>query len=90
MKSLIIDIDDKSSENTLTDRLKEIDASNQSEIKLEVKSDSNKKTEKINLNVHLFNKIKEIQDLPDWVIVKLLLAKGKLVSGDFRNRILND
>ncbi len=87
MKSLSIDLDDKSSENSITEKLSEI---GQREISLEIKNDSNGKVEKMTLNVHLFTKIKEIQDLPDWVIVKLLLAQGKLGKSDFTDRILND
>jgi len=87
MKSLSIDLNDKASENSISERLHEIV---QSEIGLEIKNDSNGKVEKMTLNVHLFTKIKEIQDLPDWVIVKLLMAQGKLGNSDFTERILND
>ena len=87
MKSLSIDLNDKASENSISERLHEM---GQSEIGLEIKNDSNGKVEKMTLNVHLFTKIKEIQDLPDWVIVKLLMAQGKLDNSDFTERILND
>ena len=87
MKSLSIDLNDKASENSISEKLSEIV---QSEIGLEIKNDSNGTVEKMTLNVHLFTKIKEIQDLPDWVIVKLLLAQGKLGNSDFTERILND
>jgi len=87
MKSLSIDLNDKASENSISERLHEI---GQSEIDLEIKNDSNGKVEKMMLNVQFFTKIKEIQDLPDWVIVKLLLAQGKLGNSDFTERILND
>ena len=87
MKSLSIDLNDKASENSISERLHEM---GQSEIGLEIKNDSNEKVEKMTLNVHLFTKIKEIQDLPDWVIVKLLMAQGKLDNSDFTERILND
>jgi len=90
MKSLSIDLDDKASENSITDRLSEIKDGGQKEISLEIKSDSNRKVEKMILNVDLFTKIKEIQDLPDWVIVKFLLATGKLGGTDYGNRFLND
>ena len=85
--SLSIDLNDKASENSITERLSEI---NEKEINLEIRNDSNENVEKMMLNVRLFTKIKEIQDLPDWVIIKLLLAEGKLENSDFRDRILND
>lgn len=87
MKSLSIDLNDKVSENSLTEKLSEID---EKEINLDIKNDSSENVKKMTLNVHLFTKIKEIQDLPDWVIIKFLIAKGKLSNSDFRDRILND
>ena len=86
MKSLSIDLNDRASENSITERLAEID---EKEINLELRNDSNGNVEKMRLNVHLFTKIKEIQDLPDWVIIKLLLAEGKLKNSDFNKRLLN-
>ena len=87
MKSLTIDLNDKASENSITEQLSEI---GEKEINLEIKNDSNGNVGKMTLNVNLFTKIKEIQDLPDWVIIKLLLAEGKLSNSDFKDRILND
>jgi hypothetical protein len=86
MKSLSIDLNDRASENSITKRLSEID---EKEINLQIRNDSNGNVEKMRLNVHLFSKIKEIQDLPDWVIIKLLLAEGKLKNSDFNKRLLN-
>ena len=86
MKSLSIDLNDRASENSITKRLSEID---EKEINLQIRNDSNGNVEKMRLNVHLFTKIKEIQDLPDWVIIKLLLAEGKLKNSDFNKRLLN-
>ena len=87
MKSLSIDLDNKSSDNSITEKLSEI---SQIEINLEIKNDSGGNVNKMKLNVPLFTKIKEIQDLPDWVIIKLLLSNGRLASSNFRDRILND
>ncbi|KUG26075.1 hypothetical protein ASZ90_004099 [hydrocarbon metagenome] len=40
---------------------------------------------KINLNS--FIKIKEMQSLPDAVVLEFLISKGKLKNSDFINRI---
>ena len=87
MKSLSIDLNEKASENSIKERLFEID---EEVINLEIRNDSNGNVGEMTLNVHLFTKIKQIQDLPDWVIVRLMLAEGKLNNSDFRDRILND
>jgi hypothetical protein len=89
MKSILIDLADKTSDNNISRKLDEIAGDNQSEINLEIKNAPDRKTKNMMLNVNLFSKIKEIQDLPDWVIIKLLLAEGKLKSSDFKKRLLN-
>ena len=89
IQSIKIDFNDKTSENIITDKLSEIKDYGQDEINLEIRSKSNQEVKRMILNVRLFTKIKEIQDLPDGVIVKLLLSEGKLASSDFKVRILN-
>jgi hypothetical protein len=89
MKSILIDLADKTSDNNISRKLDEIAGDNQSEINFEIKNAPDRKTKNMMLNVNLFSKIKEIQDLPDWVIIKLLLAEGKLKSSDFKKRLLN-
>ena len=83
MKSVFIDLTDKTSDNNISKKLDEIAGDNESEVKLEISNAPDRKTKKMMLNVNLFSKIKEIQDLPDWVIIKLLLAEGKLKNSDF-------
>jgi hypothetical protein len=89
MKSILIDLADKTSDNNISKKLDEIAGDNESEVKLEFSNAPDRKTKNMMLNVHLFSKIKKIQDLPDWVIIKLLLAEGKLKNIDFNKRLLN-
>ena len=89
MKSILIDLADKTSDNNISKKLDEIVGDNESEVKLEISNAPDRTTKNMMLNVNLFSKIKEIQDLPDWVIIKLLLAEGKLKSSDFKKRLLN-
>ena len=53
------------------------------------KTANTKLLKKLNINVKTFKKIKEIQQLPDVVIIKFLLAESSLTKSDFLKR-LND
>jgi hypothetical protein len=44
---------------------------------------------KSQIDIELFRKIKEVQELPDWVVINMILAARKLKSSNFRDRILN-
>jgi hypothetical protein len=89
LKSISIDLNDRNSDNIILEKLSELKIEGNSFIDLNVKNSSPEKLEKLKLNVNLFRKIKEIQDLPDWVIIKLFLAEGQLNHTDFKRRILN-
>jgi hypothetical protein len=89
LKSISIDLNDRNSDNIILEKLSELKIKGKSYIDLNVKNLSPEKLEKLKLNVDLFRKIKEIQDLPDWVIIKLFLAEGQLNHTDFKRRIPN-
>lgn len=89
-QELFIDIEDKSSDNPISERINNLIGSGYKSVKLEVSSSSNKRGSNIELDLVQFKKIKEIQDLPDWVIIKLILAAGSLRVSNFKNRLLND
>lgn len=89
-QELFIDIDDKSSDNTISERISDLIISGYKSVKLEVSSSSNKRGSNIELDLVQFKRIKEIQDLPDWVIIKLILAAGSLRESSFKDRFLND
>lgn len=88
-ESLNIDLEDRSSDNFISEKIIDLKNSGHHKFNLNIKSSTEKEIQKLDVNIDLFAKIKEIQDLPDWVIIKLILAKGKLESGDFRERIVN-
>ena len=88
-KELFIDLDDKSSDNPISRSISDLINSGFSSVSLEIRFSSGKR-EIIKLDLVLFKKVKEIQDLPDWVIIKLILAAGSLREGNFKNRLLND
>ena len=86
MKSFVFDLNDKQAENLLSEKLKKIKGSGEDRIKLELKNTSDRMPQNLELDVDMFSKIKEIQDLPDWVIIKLLLVDKSLSGSDFRER----
>jgi hypothetical protein len=89
LESIHIDLNDRKSENTITEKLPDLNKSGHHLVNLEIKNLSGQKSGTLRLDIDLFSKIKEIQDLPDWVIIKLLLADGILYDKDFKKRILN-
>jgi hypothetical protein len=89
LKSISIDLNDRNSDNIILEKLSELKIERNSFIDLNVKNSSPEKREKLKLKVDLYRKIKEIQDLPDWVIIKLFLAEGQLNHTDFKRRIPN-
>ena len=89
LKTLFIDLNDRSSDNIISPSMAEIKSSGFTHINLEVKTSIEQETTKLKIDIDLFGRIKEIQDVPDWVIVKLILADGKLTDSRFKNRIFN-
>jgi hypothetical protein len=45
---------------------------------------------KLKIDVKIFNKIKEMQQLPEEVIIKFLLAESSLSNSDFLKRMNDD
>ena len=58
-----------------------------SEIKIVVYADSKKLAENLGYNSKLFEEIKNMQSLPDSVVLDLLICKGKLSGKNFENKI---
>jgi len=86
-RHLFIDLNDRSSDNPISEKVTELKISGQSKVQLEAKTSSKKETEILQLDVDLFTKIKAIQDLPDWVIIRLILVEGKLKGSKFLEQI---
>jgi len=86
-KTLFIDLNDRSSDNPISEKAKELKNSGQSKVQLEVKNSPYYEIQNLQLDVDLFTKIKSVQDLPDWVIIRLILAKGKLKESKFSEQV---
>lgn len=88
-KSLFIDLNNRSYDNSLSDQFEDLKEAGYSQFNLEVKSSIEDEIIKLKVDIDFFSRIKKVQDLPDWVIVKLILAGAKLKSTDFKMRITN-
>ena len=86
-KPLFIDLNDKSNDNSISEKIAELKNVEHSKIKLEVKGSSEKENTNLKIDTDSFIKIKSIQELPDWVIIKLFLADGKLKGSKFTEQI---
>jgi len=89
LKSLVIDLNDHSSVNLLTQTFNELKNNGYTSVKLDIKTSPEQELNKSQIDIELFRKIKEVQELPDWVVINMILAAGKLKSSNFRDRILN-
>ncbi len=86
-KSLFIDLNDRNSDNIITDQLTELKKYGYQKVNLEAKDTTGAETINLQVDIDLISRIKEIQDLPDWVIIKLILADKKLRNNRFKDRL---
>ena len=88
MKSFVFELNDKQAENLLSKKLDKIKGSGEDRVTLELINVSSRMPQNLELDVEMFSRIKETQELPDWVIVKLLLADKSLSGSDFEERFI--
>jgi len=86
-KSLFIDLNDRSSDDTISQSMTELRNSGYTQVDLEAETSTDEETIKLQVDLDLFRRIKEVQELPDWVIIKLILADRKLKGTNFKERI---
>jgi len=89
LKSLQIDLDDEKSIKLFAETLNELKNKGYDKVKIEIKTSTEQELKKSDLDLEVFKKIKETQDLPDWVVINLMLAGGKLRESKFKLRLLN-
>jgi hypothetical protein len=88
-KSLFIDLNDRSSDNSLSDQIVDLKEAGYTQFNLEIKPSIDDEIINLKVDIELFSRIKKVQNLPDWVIVKLILANGKIKDSSFKERISN-
>ena len=89
LKSLVIDLNDHSSVNLLSQTFNELKSNGYTSVTVDIKTSPEQELNESQIDIELFRKIKEIQELPDWVVINFILAAGKLKKSNFRNRISN-
>lgn len=90
IKSLHIDLNDENSVKLVDQTLHESKNKGYDRITIEIKISTEQELKRSGLDVEVFQKIKVVQDLPDWVVIKLMLAAGKLKESEFKLRSFNE
>lgn len=88
-KILFIDLNDRNSDNVISNTITELKEAGYTQVNLEVKTSIEDEIINLKVDIDLFSRVKKVQDLPDWVIVKLILANANLKNTDFKKRITN-
>ena len=78
LKTLAVDLNDEQSVNTLSKSLSDLKEAGYSKVLLEIKTSPDQELDRLHIDIESFRKIKEIQELPDWVVINFILAEGKL------------
>jgi hypothetical protein len=82
--SVQIDLNDKKSTKLLTQTLIELKNKGYFRVTLDIKTSTEQELKKSGLDIEVFNKIKEMQDIPEWVVINFMLAVGKLKGSQFK------
>ena len=89
LTSLIIDLNDESSIHLLTEKISELRKSGYSKVMINIKTSPDEEVKIADLDIELFEKIKSVQELPDFAVINLMQAAGKLKETNFRARFQN-
>jgi hypothetical protein len=90
LKSLIIDLSNESSVNLLSQTLAELRNCGYSHVRVDIKTSPEQELKNSGLDIQVFRRIKEIQDLPDLVVINLMLAAKKLKESSYKERLFNE
>ena len=90
IKSIQIDLKDDNSAEIFKQKLAELKNKGYNSVTIEIKTSTEEELKKSGLNMDVFKKIKNIQDLPDWVVINLMLAAGKLKGSKFKLGLFNE
>lgn len=87
--SLQINLDDKDSTELIAETLAELKNKGYHRVTVDIRTSTEQELKKSGLDLKVFNRIKDVQDLPDWVVINLMMAAGKLKESKFKVRSLN-
>ena len=80
-------MNDHNSVNLLSQTFNELKSNGYTSVTVDIKTSPEQELNKSQIDIELFRKIKEIQELPDWVVINFILAAGKLKNSNLRSRI---
>ena len=89
LKSLVIDLNNERSVNELSQTFNELKNNGYTSVTVDIKTSPEQELKKSQIDIELFKKIKEVQELPDWVVINLILTAGKLKNSNLRSRVSN-
>lgn len=84
-----IDISVPQNLNLLIDELKSLPEKGISEVSVLIKNTSNLDISSEGIDEFSFNKIKDLQELPEWVVYDLFKSQGSIVSKESFGKISN-
>jgi hypothetical protein len=88
LKTLAVDLNDEKSVNSLSQTLSELKEAGYGKVIFEIKTSPDQELNKSQIDIEVFKKIKEVQELPDWVVINFILAAGKLKDSNLNERLL--
>lgn len=90
IKSLQINLKDENSTKVFSQTLAELKNKGYESVTIEIKTSAEEELKKSELDMKVFKKIKDTQELPDWVVINLMLAAGKLKGSKFKLGLYNE
>lgn len=90
IRSLKLNFSDEDQLKSLSKHLFELKKKGYKQVTIDLNISSEQELKRNNIDVQVFKKIKTTQELPDWVVINLLLAGGKLKGTKFKVRLINE
>ena len=90
LKSFKIDLNKESSFKMIFDSLTELKKKGYNQLSIDIKTSPEQELKKSKLDGKIFSKIKETQELPDWVVINFMQAAGKLKNSSFKDRFKSE
>jgi len=90
LSSLQVNLDEEKSVRLVAEQLSELKKNGYKQVTIEIKVASEQELERFELDIATFERIKNTQELPDWVVINLMLAGGKLKGTKYKARVFNE
>jgi hypothetical protein len=90
INSLQINLSDEKSIEHISNQLSELKKEGYEQVTVDFKVSSVQELNKFGIDSNIFKKIKETQELPDWVVINFILAGGKLNGKRFKVKSFNE